>query len=530
MKQKVDKSGKSGWRLPDSRQLDLIPTSVAANDRSPSRAGETDFINPCPEHIFIGNVCLRSYLEDRGLGHVPKLREFIFGSDLTPFLSGYSSLGRRAIHPGVIIGLVMYGIMEGKWSLRDLEGLAVKDACAWWLCGGVQPDHSTIGKFLNQFAAILTEEYFVSLSKRLVGHLHLSAGAVSGDGTVVEAVSSRYRAIKQDAAAQAAAEARQNLEERHPNDKTAQEQMVQAQEAYQTITSRKQKASRRRNSKKPDQVRICPEEPEAVIQPLKNGSYRPAYKPVILSNRDRMILGYFVHGSEESAGVGAMLEQHRSMLDALPSRVLFDSGFHNLKVLGLCLALDLDVLCPSGCADRGEWKKRDSSTRFSKERFRYDELRDVYLCPGDKELKRVQERRQNGLDYVLYRCRECKGCPLRERCLRGKTGRSINRYQGDELKENMNRVLEQEGARRTYSKRAGMVEPVFSELKYIQNLTRFHRRGLSGVRLEFSLHCTAYNLKRIIRIEKRRTYCMILFWFKGNRLLFIVVLVVKVNP
>ena len=45
-----------------------------------------------------------------------------------------------------------------------------------------------------------------------------------------------------------------------------------------------------------------------------------------------------------------------------------------------------------------------------------------------------------------------------------------------------------------------MVEPVFAELRERQGLKRFHRRGLAGVKVEFSLHCIAYNLKRAQRI------------------------------
>jgi transposase len=528
MKKTKESKGKVSRCLPDSRQLDLVPGVIAAPSNSPAVAGEWDFVNPSPELLYIGNVRLDAYLSHSGLGYVLKLREYIFSSDLTPFLSGYSSLGRRAIHPGILLSLILYGIMEGKWSLRSLEEMAVKDSCAWWLCGGVQPDHSTIGKFLNHFGDILTEDYFVSLSQRLVEHLHLSGGMVAGDGTVIEAVSSRYRAIKQEAAAQAAAEAHADLE-RHPEDAQAQQRAAQAEAAHQTLLSRQARSCRRRNSKGPDKLRVCPHEPEAVLQPLKNGSYRPSYKPVILSSPERMVVGHFVHGSEESAGVGAMLAQHRSLYGSLPLRALFDSGFHNHKVLGLCVAMDLDVLCPSGSASQGEWEKRDSKY-FSKERFRYDEARDVYLCPGGKQLKRYQNRRQDGVAYVLYRCRECEGCPLRDRCTRCPSGRTINRYPGDDLKENMSRVLEQESARRIYSKRSGMVEPVFAELKRDQNLNRFHRRGLAGARLEFSLHCTAYNLKRAIRIEKARALCLILFWFKGQRLLWTAALVVKLDP
>ena len=66
----------------------------------------------------------------------------------------------------------------------------------------------------------------------------------------------------------------------------------------------------------------------------------------------------------------------------------------------------------------------------------------------------------------------------------------------------MAQVMAQPGARRAYGRRRAMVEPVFAELRQRQGLTRFLRRGLAGVRLEFALHCLAYNLKRALSLER----------------------------
>lgn len=44
-----------------------------------------------------------------------------------------------------------------------------------------------------------------------------------------------------------------------------------------------------------------------------------------------------------------------------------------------------------------------------------------------------------------------------------------------------------------------IVEPCFAELRERQGLRRFHRRGLPGVRVEFALHCIAFNLKKTAR-------------------------------
>lgn len=57
-------------------------------------------------------------------------------------------------------------------------------------------------------------------------------------------------------------------------------------------------------------------------------------------------------------------------------------------------------------------------------------------------------------------------------------------------------VMQQLGAQKRYRQRQAMVEPVYADIKHIQGLLRFRRKGLSAVRLEFYLHACAHNLRR----------------------------------
>ncbi len=77
----------------------------------------------------------------------------------------YHLTGRKAKHPRAMLGLIVYGILSGRWSLRDLEEMARLDAGAWWVCGGHQPDHGTIGEFIRRHAAVLTTAFFEDLVK-----------------------------------------------------------------------------------------------------------------------------------------------------------------------------------------------------------------------------------------------------------------------------------------------------------------------------------------------------------------------------
>jgi len=486
-------------------QLDLLALPAQERAREPLEAGGgwAAFVNPSPERVYVGTMLLRDYLESSGMTEVIRLRELIFASDLSGFTSAYSPSGRRALHPGLMLGLIFFGIMEGKWSLRELERLARFDVRAWWLCGGVQPDHSTIGNFLNRFQEVLTEDYFVRLTRDLVRQLGIGAGEASADGTVLEAFSSRFRAIKLEAAEAALQEAEQALAASAQDSSLAQKREA-ARSAAATLGSRVAKSASR--GKKAEQ-RICPGEPEAVLQPLKNKTFRPSYKPSALANSERLILGKDVNPSEENGSLAVMLEEHREIVGALPGRLLLDAGYQSLGVLSMCVDLCLDVLCPGGSGAGNQWERRSCKGEYGKSRFVYDEGNDAYICPAGKVLRRESQGKVSGLENVVYSCSDWRECGHHRECTKRKSCRRIRRYGSDAYKEAMAKVFENPRARKIYGRRQSEVEPVFSELRGVQRLDRFHRIGLKGAKLEWSLHCSAYNLRRTLRLEARAALC-----------------------
>jgi transposase len=487
-------------RLPQTAQGSLFPEALAEQSAPKPLSPTIEFLNPPPEAIFIGEAPLRQYLRQNGLTWVIRLRRLLAKSDLSGFVSAYDPQGRKAIHPVVMLGLIVYGILERRWSLRDLESLARRDVGAWWLCGGLQPDHSTIGKFIQLHRAVLSEPYFVDLTRLLVKKLRLPAGEVAGDGTVMEAAASRYRALQAEAAQQAAAEAKAAA---RADDAAAQAQVERAEQAAAVAEERAAKC--KQSGGNPKRVRVNPTEPEAVFQPRKDGARRFCYKPSVLVNAERLIVGQHLHPSNEGTSITPMLNQYHSLFASYPPRTLLDGNYHCAEVLGLFVNLELDLLCPPGKADLGQWQKQYRAGKFPKNAFAYEEEHDVYRCPAGHPLPATQRGKDSwGGEYQRYGGAPCHDCPLRARCTTAKGGRTIKRYASDEWKEAMAQVFAHERARRCYRHRREWVEPVFAEFRERQGLTRFHRRGLAGVRVEFSLHTIAYNLKRTISLEAQQ--------------------------
>jgi hypothetical protein len=259
-------------------------------------------------------------------------------------------------------------------------------------------------------------------------------------------------------------------------------------------------ARRQAQGKRVESVAVVPSDPDAVLQPRKDGAQRPAYKACTLMHEAGVIIGQHVHPSSETAAVAPLLAQHTAVFDALPSTLLLDAGFHNGPLLGDRSEQGLDVLCPSGQAmGDDDWEKKGRHGRFGKRVFHYDESRDAYQCPAGQWLTYSDQGKDGQRrHYRRYRTPGCAACRLRAQCTQSRDGRTIKRYAGEEYKEAMALVLQNPRARQVYRRRMEIAEPVHAELRERLGLRRFHRRGLIGVRAEFALYCIALNLKKAL--------------------------------
>jgi transposase len=468
---------------------DSVPAAAVARleaigDSVVFRTGEVS-------RIFVGDVPLAHYVERSGLRLASGLRDLISQLDLDAFTSAYKPGGRPPIHPRVLLGLIVYGIHLKQSSLRELELLAVRDVGAWLLCEGIQPDHSTIGKFIVRHEELLSDAFFVSATRRLAQKLGLTDGELAADGTVVQAATGLRSFAKKSVLEEEAEAARRDAEA--SGDVKLERQASRLENAAEVARKRAEKREEYGRS----EPHVSRTEPEAVNQPCKDGLYRPAYKPSVLVHEARLILGQTVDPSSEVAALNPMLDQADSVGIRAVSLAL-DTGYFEPKVLQLAVTRDIDLICPPGRkTGAAEGPPLTKNGLFAKAAFKFDDEKDIYICPAGAPMTPGSWTVSRGLRYRAYGTRACKTCALKAQCTSSKHPRHISRVEGEELKEAMEMVLAQAQARRRYRRRAAIVEPIFAELKERQGLKRFRRRGPKGARVEFALHCLAFNLKRV---------------------------------
>jgi len=481
-----------------SAQFDLFgpgpePAAVKAV-RSAADSGRC-FISGDPAALFVGAVRLDQYLRDLGEDTPLKVDSLLDEQDWRMFESRYAASGRAPYAPRAMLGLILYGVMQGVHSLRALERLARLDLGCLWVSRGITPDHANIGRFIVLHEDLLTHDFFESFTRRILRPRGLGGTRVAGDGTVIEAACSHYKLLKEEAVKAHVQTVRRETEEAK-DDNRAQQRVAQAERCESRFEERK--AARIQRGKDTASLCISTSEPEAVVHRLKRGKgFAPAYKPSVLANEDQIITALAVDASSETAVVAQMLDQAARITGAQPDEALFDTGYFHDEVIEATLARDISLLCPAPPSEQTSGHGQ-STGKFHKSQFEYAEDLDSYRCPAGQVLHRIAAPTARRA-YSVYAAASCDGCALRQHCTATQV-RKIKRYPEDCARDALRQVMQQPAAQQVFRQRKAMVEPIFARLRGRQNLNRFRRRGLAAVTREFALHALAYNLARAVAL------------------------------
>lgn len=152
-------------------------------------------------------------------------------------------------------------------------------------------------------------------------------------------------------------------------------------------------------------------------------------------------------------------------------------------------------------------KSQRSDGTFSRSDFAYDHARDLYTCPGGKELRPRQKayRTERPLvdDEGMMRYRasklDCDACALKPQCSPNMPARKILRSIHEGARD-MARDIAETDAYITSRRERKKVEMLFAHLKRILRLDRLRLRGPNGARDEFHLAAAAQNLRKLAKL------------------------------
>src|SRR5579862_2683063 len=399
--------------------------------------------------------------------------------ELAPF---YSSTGRPSVDPELIIRMLIVGYCFGIRSERRLceevhLNLAYRWFCRLGLDGDV-PDHSTFSK--NRHGRFRQSDLLRRLFETILRRC-IKEGLVGGEGFAVDA-----SLIRAEANRQKGIEGEKGLPPETTGRAVQEYLAVLDDAAFGAATEVTPKF-------------ISPADPATRWTAAHRGPAFFAYSANYLIDTDNAIIvdveATTAIRQAEVLAAKRMIERSMERFDLHPAKLMGDSAYGSADMLGWLV--DKHGIEPHVTVFDKSARKDGT---FSREDFRYDHERDVYLCPGGKALTTTGTR-VNDDATLLYRASkvDCDGCSLKPRCCPKDVARKVPRSIHEGARD-MARAIAKSWEGRVSRRLRKKVEMLFAHLKRILKVDRLRLRGPTGARDEFLLAATAQNLRKLAKL------------------------------
>jgi transposase len=400
----------------------------------------------------------------------------------------YSLLGRPSVDPALMIRMLIVGYVFAIRSERALCREVQVNLAYRWFCGlsieDKLPDHSAFSRARNE--RFRDSDIFRSVFERVV-EACIAAGLVGGEGFAVDASLIAADANKQ----------RSIPGKDWDKNRTLEKASRAVKEYMATLDAAAFGAASDVAPKF-----VSPSDPAAQWTGAMRGPAFFAYADnYLIDVRFGVIMDVEASRAIRQAEVGAaktMIERTEKRFDIKPKRLAADTAYGSGPNLNW-LVKDKDIAPHIPVIDKS---KREDGT-FSREDFRFDKERNVYVCPAGKLLTTTGTVIDDGetLRY-LASTSDCRICPLKVRCCPKTPFRRIPRSVYEEARD-VARALAKTEAYEQSRRERKRVEMLFAHLKRILKLGRLRLRGPRGAQDEFTLAAIAQNLRRLAKLVVR---------------------------
>lgn len=405
---------------------------------------------------------------------------------LRPF---YSETGRPSIDPELMIRMLIIGYCMGIRSERRLCDEVHLNLAYRWFCRlgleGAVPDHSTFSK--NRHGRFRDSDLLRALFETTVERC-MAEGLVGGEGFAVDA-----SLVAADANRQRGVPGSEPLPAEAASHAVHEYLAVLDDAAFGAATPVVPKF-------------VSPADPASRWTSAKGGQAFFAYcTNYLIDLKNAVIMDVEASTAVRQAELTAarrMIDRVQDRFDIWPERLAADTAYGSAENLAW-LVHEKGIEPHIPVFDHAS-RRTDSFTRSE---FRFDHKRDVYVCPGGRDLQLYNRNftvarsgvHQDG--FMRYRAakRDCDVCSLKARCCPGQPARKIPRsiHEGArDLARDISLTEAYVASRRERKK----VEMLFAHLKRILKVDRLRLRGPNGAKDEFLLAATAQNLRKMAKM------------------------------
>lgn len=405
----------------------------------------------------------------------------------------------------LLLKVWLYGYLYNIRSSRKLEQACRQMMPLVWLTGRNEPDHNTLWRFWKKYHKALKKVFArsvrVALEANLVGMVLQAV-----DGTKIVSAGSRSTAWHREDLKKVLAAVNERIEKLEREIEAAKEGGAEADERLpEKLQSETELRARVKEAlaslAAAEQEHMHPHDPDARM--MKGGTAKRiefAYnaQAVCDASHGIVVAAAVVDEENDQQQLAPMLEQVQQNTGRVAEETLADSGYDTAESLAKAEDLKASVTVAPKV-------KPDTIGPYHLARFTYDEQAQTVHCPIGQELKRVGETTHHEKPHPLtrYRCEVWKSCPVGRLCS-AKKARVVEIGPHYGAVQRQRQKLSDADTKKRLRRRGEIIERVFGQTKGNDGFRRWTFRGIEKVGAQWSMICTAVNLRRLIAAFRLR--------------------------
>ena len=410
--------------------------------------------------------------------------------------------GRPGYHPTTMLKLYIYGYLNRIQSSRRLEKEAHRNVELMWLLERLTPDFKTIADFRKNNGKGIknTCRAFIDLCRQMQMFTDV---IVAIDGSKFKAVNSKSNNFTPQKAKGHIERVEQSialyLNKLDEADKTAEPEIITDLTATKLAWLQQRleelKQMQQAVEQHPDK-QLSLTDPDSRLMKMNNVNRQVSYNvQTAVDAKNHLIVAHEVTNTPDRGQLTAVTKLAQDAVGKVDITVLADKGYYSRSDIKAAQDLGAVALVP-----KGDTSGADRKGLFNRSLFKYDQEKDIYICPTGNELQNRFTVVEDGLELQMYFNHiACRDCSQRSRCTTSKRDpRRIRRWVHEAEMEDMQTRLD--ASPQTAVVRKQTVEHPFGTIKMWMGATHFLMRRFKNVSTEISLHVLAYNLKRMMSI------------------------------
>lgn len=471
--------------------------------------------------------------------------------DLSVFEDRYQNDagGAPAYDPAILLKIILYAYSKGITSSRKIEQLCRENVVCMALSADNAPHWTTIASFISssrdEITTIFRNVLLVCDEAGLIGKQMFAVDGVK----LPSNASKEWSGTRSDYSKkiQKMERAVKYLLERHrEQDASGEEPEVSQarQQQIETLNAAIDKV-RRFLQRHADKVGASGRVKKSNITDNESAKMRTnkgvvqGYDGVAMVDGKHQIIVHaeaFGEGQEHGLLI-PMIEGTKANFEAQPGNVfqkatlLADAGFCSEKNIEYLHEQQIDSYVADAMFRKRDPRFRDAKhhkptracepfakprreVKFQPKDFQLAKDRSHCICPAGKRMYcSGRGVHVSGYEAVRFRApiSACADCVLRDRCIRYPQ-RTRVRQVAFFLKRSkplshcarMKHKIDSEAGRYAYSRRLGIVEPVFGNIRHTKRLNRFTLRGKAKVDAQWKLFCLVHNIEKLKRYGQSR--------------------------